>query len=174
MGLGIPIIADLVDGVKDLVSEAIVDKDKKLEINLELSKLADEANKRLSNERIAQIEVNRESAKSEKLFVAGARPAAMWVGVVGMGYATVLQPLMSFVAVLAGYDGPPLPNVDTDFLVYILGGLLGLPMMLRSFDKKMGTATDDLSTKNSEPVAKPDKIVPPGFGLLPENAPWER
>ena len=41
--MAIPIIGDLINGVKDVVSEVVVDKDKRDQVNLELKKLEDQA-----------------------------------------------------------------------------------------------------------------------------------
>lgn len=88
---------------------------------------------------LAQIKVNEEEAKSADKFTSRARPAAIWVGVFGFGYAAVVEPLMRFVAtVIFGYAGP-FPAIDTMLTMQVLFGLLGLGAM-RSFDKARGTA----------------------------------
>ena len=77
--MGIPIIGDLISGVKDLVSEVIVDKDKRLEINYKLQELESRAEDRLHQELMAQAETNKVEAQHESLFVAGWRPFIGWV-----------------------------------------------------------------------------------------------
>ena len=37
--MAIPILGDLIDGVKDIVSEVVVDKDNRDQVNLELRRL---------------------------------------------------------------------------------------------------------------------------------------
>lgn len=152
--MALPIIGDVIDAVGDVVSEVVIDVDKKREIELELEKIKDAAETRLSNERLAQIDVNKEQSKSASIFVAGARPATMWVGVIGLLYAAVLYPTMKIFVTTA-------PVLDTDVLVYILGGLLGLSGM-RTYEKTKGVATNDLTTGGSSPPT------------LPEDAPWTK
>jgi hypothetical protein len=89
---------------------------------------------------LAQIAVNQEEAKSSDPFVSRARPAALWVGVFGFGYAALVEPVLRFVAtVVFGYGGA-YPVIDSNLTLQVLGGLLGLSA-LRSYDKKQGTAT---------------------------------
>ena len=88
---------------------------------------------------LAQIEVNKEEAKSTSLFVSGGRPACIWIGAASLAYAAILEPLMRFIAkVIFSYSGE-FPVVDTMITLQVLFGLLGLSG-LRSYDKKQGTA----------------------------------
>ena len=89
---------------------------------------------------LAQIAVNAEEAKSADPFTSRARPAAIWVGVVGLAYAALVEPVMRFAAmVIFGYGGP-FPLIDSNLTLQVLGGLLGLSY-LRSYDKKNGVAS---------------------------------
>ena len=81
---------------------------------------------------VAQLEINAREAQHPSIFVAGWRPGAGWAGVVGLFYAAVGQPLLSWLASAKGWPAPP--PVDTDLLLYVLGGMLGLGG-LRSFEK---------------------------------------
>lgn len=85
---------------------------------------------------LAQIDVNKEEAKSEHLFVSGWRPAIGWVCAISYGYVFLAGPLISQVSVAYGYSFP-LPPVDMDNMLYVLGGLLGLGG-LRTFEKVKG------------------------------------
>ena len=86
---------------------------------------------------LAQIAVNVEEAKSESLFVAGGRPAVIWIGAAALAYASILEPLMRFFAQVAfGYSGG-FPAIDTTITLQVLTGLLGLGYM-RSQDKRAG------------------------------------
>lgn len=89
---------------------------------------------------LAQIAVNTEEAKSSDPFTSRARPAAIWVGVCGLAYAGVIEPVLRFVAVVGfGYAGP-FPAIDSNLTLQVLSGLLGLSA-LRSMDKKNGVAS---------------------------------
>ena len=48
----------------------------------------------LRADRAAQQEANIQQARHSSLFVAGARPALIWVGALGMGYHFLLHPLI--------------------------------------------------------------------------------
>lgn len=75
---------------------------------------------------LAQIEVNKEEARSINLFVAGWRPFVGWICGLGLAYAAILEPLARFGAqVLFGYGGA-FPPIDTTLTIQVLIGMLGL------------------------------------------------
>src|SRR3546814_16111510 len=76
--MAIPIIGDIINAVKDVVSEVVVEKDKKNELNVRLQELEDKANERLHEEVMAQSEVNKVEAAHPSIFVAGWRPFIGW------------------------------------------------------------------------------------------------
>ncbi len=159
--MAIPILGDILDdvigGVTDIVSEAVVDKDKQNEIKLELEKLKDNAEARFSNERIAQMAVNQEEAKSGSVFVAGWRPFVGWVSGCGLAAQAIILPLLSAVFGLT-YE------LDTQLLIFTLGGMLGIGGM-RTYEKVKGVSTNDYTDRPR--TGQPENI-------LPENAPWLR
>lgn len=127
-----------VDGIKQTLAgmkpEQLLEAKK---IDIEFQKFCMENGIKLQ---LAQIAVNVEEAKSSDPFTSRARPAAIWVGVFGLAYSTVVEPVMRFVAmVLFGYTGA-FPAVDTTALIALLFNLLGLSA-LRSVDKKNGAAS---------------------------------
>lgn len=81
-----------------------------------------------------QIAVNVEEAKSASLFVAGWRPAAGWVCVLGLLYSVFIRPMISWLATIASFNAVP-PVIDNVMLMQLLFGMLGLGA-LRSYDKK--------------------------------------
>lgn len=83
-----------------------------------------------------QLEVNRAEAGHRSIFVAGWRPAIGWVGVVGLSYAYILYPLISFVLLANGYTGDLPPRLD-DGLMELTLGMLGLGG-LRTWEKHKG------------------------------------
>ena len=110
--------AELIAALKD---PAIIVKLQELENQITLAQIASQ-NK--------QIDVNIEEAKSEGFFKSGARPAALWLAVIGWGYNFVIVPIChSF--------GIPAVGIDTDQIVYLLGGLLGLGGF-RTYEKVAG------------------------------------
>lgn len=83
---------------------------------------------------LAQIEVNKEEAKSLNVFVAGWRPFVGWVCGIGLAYVAIVEPLLRFVAVVMfSYTGD-FPVIDTTLTMQVLIGILGLGA-LRSTEK---------------------------------------
>lgn len=171
MGLGIPIIGDIISSVKDLLGEAIVDKDKKLEIELELTKLAAEGDKQLNQIVLAQIDLNKEESKHGSVFVAGWRPFVGWVGGFSLAYSAILYPFLSFGSRLFGYDGE-LPVLDNTLLITIMTGMLGIGAQ-RSYEKVKGVSTNDFTNGEGNPPTPVKKKKFLGI-KLPENAPWAK
>ena len=90
---------------------------------------------------LGQIEVNKVQAEHPSVFVAGARPAVMWIGAFGLAYAAIIEPLARFVAAVCfGYDGI-FPQLDTTITMQVLFGILGLGAY-RSFEKVKSVQTD--------------------------------
>lgn len=86
---------------------------------------------------IAQLEVNAKEAASPHMFVAGWRPAVGWCCAIGFLWATIGQPVFAWFALAKGWPAPP--AIDTEVLLYVLGGMLGLGG-LRSVEKIKGAA----------------------------------
>jgi len=87
---------------------------------------------------IGQLEVNKIEAASTDWKVSGARPAAMWVGVITLFYNGIGMSLLSWVALCFGL--PTLPIVPDTGAVTALFALLGIGG-LRSYDKAKGVDT---------------------------------
>jgi hypothetical protein len=92
---------------------------------------------------IAQSKVNEISAANPSIFVSGARPFIMWICGFALLYASLLEPILRFVAtVYFGYAGE-FPVINTDMTTNALMGMLGLGTM-RSFEKHKGVARHSL------------------------------
>lgn len=145
VGSGIEWLADklgasdkTVEGIKQTLSGMTPDQllaAKKLDIDFQMFCMDNGIKIQL-----AQIEVNKEEAKSTSIFVSGWRPAVGWIGAIGLGYAAVLDPLMRFIAKVAfSYEGV-FPEIDTWLTLQVLTGILGLGA-LRSREKEKGVAS---------------------------------
>jgi hypothetical protein len=129
-----------------LIDRLIPDPAQKLAAQTELAKMAmDNSLAVMANETAlirTQTDTNLEQAKSSSLFIAGPRPALMWVGVLGVFYQWVLLPAGVFAYTL--HFGKPLPvpppAVDPN-LFLTLGGLMGLQIGARSWEKAKGVAS---------------------------------
>lgn len=86
---------------------------------------------------LAQLEVNAKEAASPHMFVAGWRPAVGWCCAAGFLWSTIGHPVFTWFAIRNGW--PPPPAVDTEVLMYVLGGLLGLGSF-RMVEKIKGVA----------------------------------
>lgn len=92
---------------------------------------------------LAQIEVNKESAKHPSLFVSGARPFIIWVGGFSMAWSGLIHPLLVWVWAFAEMTGNPPPMIESAALGSVVTGLLGVAGM-RSYDKTKGNSKDSL------------------------------
>jgi hypothetical protein len=73
---------------------------------------------------IAQLEINAREATHQSIWVAGWRPFFGWAGGAGFVYATIVQPLLAWVAAVKGWPDPPVLNID--LLWVVITGLLGI------------------------------------------------
>jgi len=91
---------------------------------LEIQTKAAEIEASLAN---AQNEVNKIEAGSANMFIAGARPAILWIGALVIFYSYVLSPiLIAF--------GAKIPDMNLGDLWPVITGILGLGTM-RSYEK---------------------------------------
>jgi len=65
----------------------------------------------------AQSATNTAEATNENIFVSGWRPCCGWICVVGLGYSSVIAPVVGW------------PSADANTLIGILTGMLGLGTM---------------------------------------------
>lgn len=86
---------------------------------------------------LAQLQVNAAEAASPDPFTSRWRPFVGWCCGFGFLWATIGQPVFTYVAAIKGW--PPAPPIDTDVLMYTLGGMLGLGT-LRTVEKVKGSA----------------------------------
>jgi len=131
----------LLDGVVGVAGKVldkfIEDKDLKTKLNAELEKEVIQLSK-------AQAEANIEQAKHPSLFVAGARPAIMWICAFGLAWQFVLSPLLSWTALM--FDPTfVLPEIQTEGLISLVLALLGLGGM-RSLEKTKGVARENMKS----------------------------
>jgi hypothetical protein len=120
----------LVGPISALLSKVIPDADKRAEMANEIATLAE----RQAHEQIlAQLEVAKQQAAHKSMFVAGARPAIMWICGLGLGYNVLIHPILDIWFTM--------PEVNSELLYPTLMGMLGLGGM-RSFEKRNGVARE--------------------------------
>ena len=129
-------IAESVIGVAGKVLDKFVeDKDLK-------TKLSHELKSQIVSLDLAQAQTNLEQAKHPSIFVAGARPAIMWICAFGLGWQFVFQPVAVWGIAVSGID-VVLPLIETEGLMSLTLALLGLGGM-RSFEKSKGIQRNNM------------------------------
>jgi hypothetical protein len=123
---GLEMIGKLVDRIPDPAARERAS----LEMQADLLKYAAEQSQ-------AQMEVNKVEAAHQSIFVAGWRPFVGWMGGVSLGYAFLLQPILSWLLAICGVS-TPLPEPNTDAMMALVTAMLGVTAA-RSFDKWKGT-----------------------------------
>ena len=129
-------IAESVIGVAGKVLDKFVeDKDLK-------TKLSHELKSQIVALDLAQAQTNLEQAKHSSIFVAGARPAIMWICAFGLGWQFVFLPVAAWYIAITGQP-IPLPEIETEGLMSLTLALLGLGGM-RTFEKRNGTHRNNM------------------------------
>lgn len=86
-----------------------------------------------------QTDINKVEAANSNLFVAGARPAILWICGFAFAYSAIFEPIARFIAkVVFDYNGD-FPVIDTTMTGQILMGILGLGT-LRTIEKSKGVS----------------------------------
>ena len=126
-------LADSVIGVAGKVLDKFVeDKDLKTKLEAELKQ-------QMISLDLAQTQANIEQAKHPSIFVAGARPAIMWICALGLGWQFILAPISSWI-ILTWYPMVTLPMLETGELTSLVLGLGGM----RTAEKWKGVQRDNM------------------------------
>lgn len=139
------LIAPILEGIGKIADNLFTSDKERLDAELDLRKIGIEAAKIDASLLTGQQDINKTEALHASVFVAGWRPAIGWVCVAALGYQFVLYPLMvwgwgSMQAVgWVPATLPPPPIIDTDALMILLTGMLGLAGA-RTFEKVKGVS----------------------------------
>ena len=132
-------IADSVIGVAGKVLDKFIeDKDLK-------KKLDHELRSQIVSLDLAQAQANVEQAKHSSVFIAGARPAIMWICAFGLAWQFVMQPVAVWGIALSGAD-IVLPIIETEGLMSLTLALLGLGGM-RTAEKWKGVQRNNMKKR---------------------------
>ena len=128
-------IGTILGAAAPIIDKFVEDKDQKNKLKFELEQS-------LNNLNLAQAQANIEAAKHSSVFVAGARPAIMWIAAIGLFFHFIIFPIAEWVITI-WYPELFLPTLDTDQLMALTLSLLGLGGM-RSWEKSKGVARQSL------------------------------
>ncbi len=130
----IPIIGSILSIGEKLIEKLIPDPKQKAEALQKLAEL--ELNGDLAV--IAgQIEINKIEAASANMFIAGWRPFLGWVCAGAFAISLVILPLTMYGAAVFGRTLPPPPKMESEQVMLLLTGMLGLGGM-RTVEKLSG------------------------------------
>jgi len=82
---------------------------------------------------LAQIKVNEIEAQSSRWWVSGWRPFVGWICGFSLGYAAIINPFLTWLAVVNKWNSV-FPELDTTITMQVLFGILGLGVY-RTIDK---------------------------------------
>ena len=133
-------IGSIIEAVGKVAGDLITTDKERLEMAIEQRKLDLEEKKLDMAGDMAQIEVNKEEAKSSSFFVSGWRPFIGWGCGIAFIYSALVEPICRFVATTIFTYGGIFPTIDTDLTMQVMLGMLGLGAM-RSYEKKSGVAS---------------------------------
>ena len=137
----------IIDGVTNIVDDLVTTDEEKAKLAL--------ADKKLDYGLIeGQLRVNEKEAEHPSIFVAGGRPAAIWMAVAALGMSTIPKAVVmtgiwtyQAIVIVSHWNGvgavpvlPEFPDLGSMELTGLLGTLLGVGAM-RSWDKKNKTDT---------------------------------
>jgi hypothetical protein len=132
----------LIAPVSELLGKVIPDVNERAKLAHEIATMSE----RMAHEQnLLQAQANVESAKSSSLFVAGARPAIMWICALGLFMNFFVVPLLEWGTPIFMPD-MPLPKFEqlqSGELMTLTLSLLGLGGM-RSWEKKQGVARNSM------------------------------
>lgn len=131
-------IGQILGAAAPILDKFIEDKDAKIKIKAELEQS-------IIGLQAAQAAANVEQAKHSSLFVAGARPAIMWICALGLMTQFFLMPIAEWATAIWS-PGTPLPKLETQELMSLTLALLGLGGM-RSWEKSKGVARESMGKK---------------------------
>ncbi|BAQ87123.1 conserved protein of unknown function [uncultured Mediterranean phage uvMED] len=128
-------IGTILSAVSPIVDKFVEDKDQK-------NKLKAELEQSIISLDLAQAQANIEQAKHSSIFVAGARPAIMWICALGLMFHFILFPIAEWIITI-WFPDLFLPSLDTEQILGLTISLLGLGGM-RSWEKSKGIARENM------------------------------
>lgn len=161
--------SSVVEAVGKAADSLFTSDKERLDADNEAKRLGIEAQKIEASLLTGQQEINKAEASHASLFVAGARPAVMWVCVLGLAYQYLLHPLLTWGWSLAQAYGQlnPIasapPPLDLQDLMSLLVGVLGMSGY-RTFERVRGVERNSIrppkAVKSETAPKAGDEIAP--------------
>jgi len=129
LGLLSPLITQIINLVGEKLGVDMTSDDTKVR----MAEIELQAKQMINDQLLGQLEINKQEARHESVFVAGWRPFVGWVCGFAFGYHFLFQPLLVFIIAASGHH-IDLPDFDMQNLLTVLLGMLGLGG-LRTFEK---------------------------------------
>lgn len=126
------LVAPLLELGSGLIDRLFPDPEKKAAAELELLKLTQDGDLKKI---LGQLEINAKEAAHPSTFVSGWRPAVGWICGFGLAYQAIFHNVLAWISEIRGWPVPP--QIDSEILIYVLGGMLGIAG-LRTYEKKSG------------------------------------
>lgn len=135
-------IQALIGPVTGLLDKFIEDKDQKARLAHDIATMSE---KHMAEAMALNAQANIDSAKSSSLFVAGARPAIMWVCCLGLLVNFFLMPIAEWAVAVYSPETvlPDLKALQSGELMTLTLSLLGLGG-LRTWEKSKGVARENM------------------------------
>ena len=128
------LVSAILPGITDIIGRFLPeDKEARAKAEREIEQ---QLSTHLARIDIAQLEVNKEEAKSRNVFIAGWRPFIGWTCGIALCWTYILQPIAQFVLAQTGHL-IDLPGLDMSTMMPVLLGMLGLGG-LRTWEKHKG------------------------------------
>ena len=133
------LISSILPVASTVIERLVPDKNLQAKAKVEMEKALVQAE---AAGMLAQSQANIEQAKHPSIFVAGARPAIMWICAIALGWQFLLQPIVIW-AVTLWAPGTPSPSIPSEGLFPLTMSLLGLGTM-RSAEKWRGVSRENM------------------------------
>lgn len=126
--------------VMGIINKLIPDKEKQLELQLEMLKLQQSSDFKAIDaalqESQMQADINKQEAAHASIWVAGWRPFIGWVCGSGLALQFIIFPLVFWIGQLVGVS-ILMPTLPFEMIMTMLGGMLGIGTM-HTFEKVKG------------------------------------
>ncbi len=149
MGLNLNPIGGIIEAVGKVADDLITSDQERLQADLAGMAIGLDAAKVDAGLIQGQQKINEMEAQHASIFVAGGRPALIWVGATSLAYQFIVHPLLTWGwAWLQALNWVPLtvsppPMIGTESLMVLLSAVLGISTQ-RTFEKVRGVSRANL------------------------------